>query len=63
MYREDFKDPFVEQHKEEIEREAFKIYRMREHYLQPDDSIANFLEAIHRVKVRYGGERFTDLKK
>jgi hypothetical protein len=53
-------DKFVDEHREEIEREAFQIYQKRCRYLQSDDPEANFLAAIDRVRARYrhneGGE-------
>jgi len=53
-------DRFVEEHRAEIEKEAFKIYVIRRRYCQPDDPTGNFLVAIDQVKMRYrhneGGE-------
>jgi len=54
------KDRFVEEHRVEIEREAFQLYVTRRYWCQPDDPAENFLVAIERVKAHYrhneGGE-------
>ena len=46
-------DPFVEEHRKEIEREAHRLYRQRDFYKQEDNPEANFLQVISNVKRRY----------
>lgn len=46
-------DRFVEDHRKEIDIEANRIYRQRKIYMQSDNPVANFLQAISNVKRRY----------
>lgn len=56
-------DPFVEIHKDEITREAFRIYQYRERLKQPDDPAGNFTAAIAVIKNRYkGGPQYLGFK-
>jgi len=49
----DHNPKWVERHKEEIEREAFRIYQMRQQLGQEDSSKENWESAIRIVWLRY----------
>lgn len=47
------RDRFVEDHKQEIERMAFQVYKMMEAHGRPDDPVRNFNMAIGIVFGQY----------
>ena len=46
-------DPFVEDHRKEIERMAYHIYKSRECFKQEDDPGQNFIQAISIIRRQY----------
>ena len=59
----EIQDPFVEEHKSEIEKEAFRIYQQRERFLQRNVAEDNFLAAIDIVKRKVGDNKNREIQR
>jgi len=46
-------DPFIREHKDEIEAMAYKIYLERKEYCQADDPELNWTRAVCTIKAKY----------